>query len=232
MELSGRRVKGPPRLPSYSPWRLHPRQDPPGASPRGRSLQSEGGWARRCAPGARWLPQSLSLGVPHTSRGASPLLYSPLGRREGATKAGSRRRAPGSKCSGRPRSASSAPKSVRMAPAAPPGQASQVQPQRSPPRDRRAVLPAHAAGQDAREGPALPAAVPGACPAGGGRGCCWARVQVGGSPPAPLLRLSGCSWLPRAPGSLGRLSVSPGRCAVGRCAPKGASHVSFSPPGY
>lgn len=35
MELSGCRVRGPPGLPSCSSWRLQPRRDPPGASPRG-----------------------------------------------------------------------------------------------------------------------------------------------------------------------------------------------------
>lgn len=139
----------------------------------------------------RWIPPS--------GRSASPY-YSAPGRREGAEKAGSVRGAPGSKCSGQPRSACSAPNSVRMAPAAPPRKASRAQPQRAPPGGCQPVLPAHAAGQDAGVRPARPRRGPGSPP---GR---RPLLNVGPGewlPPAAfLLRLSGSSSLPPTPGSL------------------------------
>lgn len=86
--------------------------------------------------------------------------------------------------------------SGRAARAAPPGAAP-----RSAPRARRSILQAHAGVQDEDGGPARPAAVPGADRAGGGHGCCWARVQAGGSP-APLHRSPTAArwvWLPLSP---------------------------------
>lgn len=108
-----------------------------------------------------------------------------------------------------------------MAPAAPPRKASQVQPQRSPTRDWWAILPAHAAVQDAGEGPARPRRSPGSLPG-------WRRLLRAGPggwlAPAPLLRLSGCSSLPRAPGSL-RLALALSQAL----APSGGAHRSEPP---
>lgn len=165
--------------------------------------------------------------VPRASREAAPLLYCPLGRREGAQKGGSARWAPGSKCSGRPRSGSPAPNSVRMAPAAPPGQ-------RCPPRGGRPILPAHAGVQDVGDGPARPRRGPGSLAGwrrrprlllGAGPG---GRLAPGSpAPPLPLqLAPTGARQPPSSsPSPAGRRFPREGR------APMGASHGSFGPPG-
>lgn len=178
---------------------------PEGATPR---LVRPLGTRSRGAAAAGFEPRA-----PRAGRGASSFLHSALGRREGAEKAGSARTAAGGKCSGRPRSASSAPDAVRMAPAAPPGQRPRVRPRRPPPRGRRCVPAAHAAVQRAAA-----ADVPGACRAG-------ARADPSSAAPAAA-RSHG-----RRAAAAGSPSPS-GPCAFWRCAPMCASHGSFSPPGY
>lgn len=150
-------------------------------------------------------------------------LYSSLGWREGAKQAGRAHRTPGSKCSSRQHSACLAPNSVRMAPAVSPrqpsdpaglnaprrgtgGQSSQLtQLSRARVRDRRAA-----------------AAVPGACPAGGGG---RARSEQAAGAGFPLHLLSGCRSLPRAPGLSVSLSLSLSLAA----APSGGAH-RWAPP--
>lgn len=173
--LTGRfgcRLRRPPKLWSRIPWRLGPREDPPRASPKGRTRQSDDRWESRCGPGARTLPRGWDLGMPLTSRSVS-LPYSPLGRREGATKAGSAPRTAVSKCAARPRSVCSAPTSVRMAPPHSPGGPRGAQ--WSPPRDVRSISPAHAAVQDATP------PQPGSLAAAAARAS-TPRLRSGGSP--------------------------------------------------
>ncbi|MEJ1280370.1 hypothetical protein NN561_011315 [Cricetulus griseus] len=94
--------------------------------------------------------------------GARLPLYSPP-EREAAKEAGSVSRAPGGKCSGRPRSSSATPGSILLM----------------------------ALGRC--ECPYLPCS-PGARPAGGGRGCCWARGQRAARP-GSCCRLASCLLL-------------------------------------
>lgn len=186
------RLRGPPGLPFRSPRRLHPRQDPPRASPRGRSLGPEDRWARRFGPGARALPHSLSLGVLRASRGASPGFIPPSGglKRPRRRAAGTELRAASAAAGGaqppalRTRSAWLRPRR----PGRPLGAATTFR------SAGRTVDPPGARGRPGRgREPTRPAGVPGAS-----RGCCWARVQAGGSPCSPPL-LSGLGALRLAP---------------------------------
>lgn len=60
-----------------------------------------------------------------------------------------------------------------------------------------------------RRGSGAPqAAVLGACPAGGGRGCCWARIQPGGSPGFPFSASPAAARSHRSPAASGRRSLS------------------------
>lgn len=211
------RLRGPPGLPFRSPRRLHPRRDPPRASPRGRSLGPEDRWARRFGPGARALPHSLSLGVLRASRGASPGFIPPSGglKRPRRRAAGTELRAASAAAGGaqppalRTRSAWLLPRR----PGRPLGAATTFR------SAGRTVDPPGARERPGRgREPTRPAGIPGAS-----RGCCWARVQAGGSPCSPPL-LSGLGALRLAP-------PPPRRCALGRCAPLDASHGSFGPRG-
>lgn len=72
MERFGRGLRRRSGLSSRIPRRLRPREDPPRASPRGRSLQSDSRWESRCGPQARTLPQGLTLGIPLARRERVP----------------------------------------------------------------------------------------------------------------------------------------------------------------
>lgn len=75
-------LRRPPALSSRIPWSLRPREDPPRASPRGRSLQSDYRWESRCGRRAGTLPRGLNLGKPLTGREVSlPLFPSRAARR-------------------------------------------------------------------------------------------------------------------------------------------------------
>lgn len=71
-ERCGCGLRRPPALSSRIPWSLRPREDPPRASPRGRSLQPDYRWESRCGPRAGTLPRGLNLGKPLTSRERLP----------------------------------------------------------------------------------------------------------------------------------------------------------------
>lgn len=222
MEFSGCRVRGPPGLPSRSPWRLQPRRDPPGASPRGAhsGRVAAGRAAASLEPGRRHGVQAS--GSRARVRGVSlPLLPSRKARRghedwqcaQGTGQQRQRLSFPsselGSHGSGR---------AVRALPS----------------EGRRPVFPGHSGVQDTGEGPARLRRGPGSLP-----GCRRLRrllllgASPGGrlapAPPAPpRLHLAPTRAGRPSPGSPSAPAATP----LGRCAPLGASHGSFSPPGY
>lgn len=161
LDRFGCRLRRPPGLSSRIPWRLRPREAPPRASPRGRSLQSDDRWGSRGGPRARTRPQGLDLGMPLTGRErlppSSPLSGGEKGLRRRAVRPGQRS---ASALPGRARCAQLRTRPAWLRPRSP---GSPRGAQRSPPRDLRSVFPAHAAVQGA--GPARPRRSPGSRPA-------------------------------------------------------------------